>query len=1069
MWQKNYRLTDEAALCALPEQLAAAEWYRQAKSSLVQIYTVGVELDKAKAFIQKVQRALPRAVVIAVSSTIAVELLQTDREKKMGQEQKIVGYWKIEINCCGFAKSQAACSYISVEAANDKTAREELALRLAAQPDLRAGLVFFAGIDVKADDFLRQVSQEIPEVPLVGMAAGFTVLNHANESFKGYFQYNMRASAAADQDSSQYLSVQGQVYSHGVLFVTLSGSGMTAKAQYLLGWHPVGKYLQVSGVQQGKIVHKLDGISAAAAYSKYLGVPFDQFFIINIVDFPLLLEREGAVIGRIPLAVGEESIYFPGDVAEGEKMRFGYANQQEVLTETWRASEEIARLQPEAIFLFVCGSRTLFLQEDAQAEIEYYRRLCPELLSNHGNGEVYRYHGQGGILTGAFVALSLWESPVCDGCTVPLPPVEVPKPLPQEIPLATRLAYFIKATTTDMAEYADQAEAAREKAETANEAKSSFLSNMSHEIRTPINAIIGLNEMILRECDDPNILSYAEDVKGAAGHLLGLVNDILDFSKIEAGKLEVIPVEYSPGSMMNDILNMITVKAEAKGLELRMEVDADIPCLLRGDEVRLKQICMNVLTNAVKYTEHGSVTLRAAFRKLNQEQMSLTVQVRDTGIGIKAEDMPRLFSAFERIEEMRNRTIEGTGLGMNITQRLLEMMGSRLEVESVYGRGSTFSFTVTQEVLDWKPVGELKMNLRRGRAANALDVRAGGKFTAPAARILVVDDTEMNLKVIKGLLKRTLIQVDVVLSGPECLQLVKKVHYDMIFLDHRMPGMDGIETLQRLNVMEHQSKDAAIVALTANAVSGAREQYLAAGFNEYLTKPIDAEKLEMMLLEYLPASKVTLLKDNVAEAADASAKAAGLPEWLLADQELDWEAGLYNCGSSEAYQAALQLFHDTLPETLSVIRGFYEAADWENYTIKVHALKSSARIIGARLLSKMAERLEAAGDAGRLEEIHCDTGALLARGEALGISLAPLAAWEDEAAEKETMTTDEVREVYEALREFAAGFDYDDAVFVLDSMAGRQPPAREKEHWAAVVKAVRKPDWETLKELLSGS
>ena len=446
----------------------------------------------------------------------------------------------------------------------------------------------------------------------------------------------------------------------------------------------------------------------------------------------------------------------------------------------------------------------------------------------------------------------------------------------------------------------------------------------------------------------------------------------------------------------------------------------------------------------------------------------MTVQVRDTGIGIKAQDLPKLFSAFERIEEKRNRTIEGTGLGMNITQQLLGMMGSRLKVTSVYGQGSTFSFTVIQDVIDWQPLGEIQTSLRQIRSQMAVQAGSSGSFTAPTARVLIVDDTEMNLKVMQSLLKRTLIRVDTAISGPACLQMVKKVHYDMIFLDHRMPGMDGIETLQRLNVIEHQSKAAPVVALTANAVSGAREQYLAAGFNEYLTKPVDAEKLEKLLLEYLPTEKVTHIKADAGRV-HAEAVAAKRPDWLGNSPELNWEVGQHNCGSQEAYLDALQLFYDSLPETLSVIRGFYETGDWKNYTIKVHALKSSARIIGARLLSKLAERLEAAGDAGRLEEIHRDTKALLDRGTALARLLTPLSAQKPVTDEQaETMTADELAEAYEALREFATAFDYDDAMFVLESLDGKQPPTAEREHWEAVVRAARKPDWDKLQELLSG-
>lgn len=566
--------------------------------------------------------------------------------------------------------------------------------------------------------------------------------------------------------------------------------------------------------------------------------------------------------------------------------------------------------------------------------------------------------------------------------------------------------------------------------------------------------------MILRECDDDTILSYAEDVQGAAQHLLGIVNDILDFSKIEAGKLEILPVEYSPSSVLNDIINMISSRAEKKGLDFLIDVAPDIPSLLHGDEVRLKQVCMNILTNAVKYTEKGSVTFRSSIKKLDANHLLLRVEVEDTGIGIKEEDMPKLFTAFDRIEEKRNRTIEGTGLGMNITQRLLGMMGSKLEVRSTYGKGSVFSFSLVQEVIDWTPLGDVEQGLKQAKAAQAERMKHGTSFVAPMARILVVDDTEMNLKVMVNLLKRTKIRVDTALSGQECLDKVQNVHYDMIFLDHRMPGMDGIETLHRLNAMNHLSQDAPIIALTANAISGAREQYMKAGFNEYLTKPIDSVKLDNILISYLPKDKVTRVKREKEQAPD-------LPQWMGDVPDVDKEAGCRNCGTPDAYLEAMKVFYDGLTDTIDTINAFYNAEDWHDYTIKVHALKSSARIIGAKKLSKLAERLEAAGDAGRIEELRRDTHKLIMMCQKLQQVLRPFMEKEEASEDLPEMEPEELQEAYEALKEFAAAFDYDEMIYVLESLSDKKPPEAEKEHWAAVVKAARQPDWETLRGLLS--
>ena len=566
--------------------------------------------------------------------------------------------------------------------------------------------------------------------------------------------------------------------------------------------------------------------------------------------------------------------------------------------------------------------------------------------------------------------------------------------------------------------------------------------------------------MILRECDDDTILSYAEDVQGAAQHLLGLVNDILDFSKIEAGKLEILPVEYSPSSVLNDIINMISSRAEKKGLDFLIDVAPDIPSLLHGDEVRLKQVCMNILTNAVKYTEKGSVTFRSSIKKLDSDHLMLRVEVEDTGIGIKEEDMPKLFTAFDCIEEKRNRTIEGTGLGMNITQRLLGMMGSKLEVRSTYGKGSVFSFSLVQEVIDWTPLGDVEQGLKQAKAAQAERMKHGTSFVAPMARILVVDDTEMNLKVMVNLLKRTKIRVDTALSGQECLDKVQNVHYDMIFLDHRMPGMDGIETLHRLNTMNHLSQDAPIIALTANAISGAREQYMQAGFNEYLTKPIDLVKLDNILISYLPQEKVTRVEKEKEQVPD-------LPQWMDDVPDVDKEAGCRNCGAPDAYLEAMKVFYDGLTDTIETINAFYNAEDWHDYTIKVHALKSSARIIGAKKLSKLAERLEAAGDAGRIEELRRDTHKLIMMCQKLLQVLRPFMEKEEASEDLPEMEPEELQEANEAMKEIAAPIDYEDNKNVKKPLSHKNPPQPHKEHWAAVVKAARQPDWETLRGLLS--
>ena len=399
-----------------------------------------------------------------------------------------------------------------------------------------------------------------------------------------------------------------------------------------------------------------------------------------------------------------------------------------------------------------------------------------------------------------------------------------------------------------------EAQEAKRRAEASNQSKTMFLTNMSHEIRTPINAVLGMDEMILRESSQTEIIEYARNIQSSGKALLALINDILDLSKIESGKMELICVDYEIASVINDLVNMISSRIYDKGLSFLVEVDPGIPYVLYGDEIRLKQIVTNLLTNAVKYTEKGSVTMQVGCHKRDEKSIVLFVAVKDTGRGMKKEDMDKLFSPFKRIEEEQNRNIEGTGLGLSITKQLLSLMNSELKVESVYGEGSTFSFEIVQEVKGWDEIGDYTKAYKNTQKENK---RYQQLFTAKDARVLVVDDVSMNLKVFAGLLKKTQIQIDSALSGEEGLELAAQNKYDLIFIDHMMPGMDGIEMLTHLEEAKYElNADVPRVALTANAISGAREFYINEGFTEYLTKPIDVRKLEGMIAKLLPEDKI---------------------------------------------------------------------------------------------------------------------------------------------------------------------------------------------------------------------
>lgn len=497
----------------------------------------------------------------------------------------------------------------------------------------------------------------------------------------------------------------------------------------------------------------------------------------------------------------------------------------------------------------------------------------------------------------------------------------------------------------------EEADIAKRQALEASKAKSQFLANVSHEIRTPINAVLGMNELILRETKELSVRNYAKNIESAGQTLLSVINDVLDISKIESGKMPIVPVVYSLSSLINDLYNMIFARAKEKGLDFIINVDESIPDVLLGDEIRIRQIILNLLTNAVKYTVDGMIELRV-FRQYQGSQFLLCVTVKDSGIGIKKDDLARLFDAFQRIDEQRNRSIEGTGLGLNITKQMVDLMDGILQVSSVYGEGSEFTVIIPQEISNPHPIGDYRKRLRERRERELED---NAIFRAPDAKILAVDDNEINLKVLAGLLERTEVQLDLAVSGRECIRKMSKNKYHLLLLDHMMPEMDGMETLRNLKE-ERLVQNVPVIALTANAVSGAREEYLQAGFDDYLSKPVSGVELEKILVKWLPHHLSQLER-----------KEKTTPSKLLADW-LDLEQALrYSVDGMEGVWQNIRFFCDDAEELERELNNDYEAENCNNYGIHMQALCSNAVTIGAAELADHAVRL---GEAAKMDDME---------------------------------------------------------------------------------------------------
>ncbi len=606
----------------------------------------------------------------------------------------------------------------------------------------------------------------------------------------------------------------------------------------------------------------------------------------------------------------------------------------------------------------------------------------------------------------------------------------------------------------------------KEEAEHMANVKSAFLANMSHEIRTPINAVLGMNELILREANQKDVLDYAYNIELAGKALLSIVNDILDISKIESGKTELVSGEYNVATSIYNFIEMSRARAEKKGILLKADIAENLPSKMYGDEMRLKQIYTNILNNAIKYTEKGEITLTLTGEEIGDDKIFTKATISDTGIGIREEDLDKIFDAFQRVDEEKNQKIEGTGLGMSITKQLVELMGGKIYVESEYGKGSTFHVELVQGIVDRTPIGRIDQAVEQNRE---IEKHKRAVLLAPEAKLLVVDDNQMNLNVMKGLLKRTEMQVDLVLSGKEALEAVTKTSYDVILMDHMMPEMDGVEALHRLRKLkENQNPQAKVIVLTANAAIGSREEYLKMGFDDYLSKPIEAMNLENMIKKYLPKELVHEIEEVVEETQNL--EEIEFLEEKLRPFGIHLKQGLiYVEGELEQYVDMVKLFLRQSEARKEKMRGFLKEGNTEEYTIEVHALKSNGKMIGSRKMSELAYEMEIQGRNGKLEYLRQNQAKLEEGWEELEQGLRILMEEQQKTVMEETvetMTPEEVQVRVERLRNAIEEMDVEAAQEELETLLCGEMEQSQKERFMQVRNCLEEFSYQEALEIL---
>lgn len=1058
MIQKTYIVHDEKDVYEIMNNVGLETMYYEAKSSMVVVYTNRVPKQLISQVIKILRKAYPKMIVTGIS--------QYGRDKKNDQ----LG---AKISFLFFESSDSTVFEYDFDEVTQEEATRDLREKLMGIPNLRGVQLFTHGRRMEISRFINELTEGFDEdVAFFGTKAS----QYLQDLFAGI---------------TPYLIGTNRVIDRGVLAVAYSGEDLDLMLDYRLGWKVLGRGVKahVDSNRERPLgdtsLVKLDDLPAVGLYEKYLGIENTRNFLSNINEFPLILQRDGIQIVRVPFLNDEDgTLYFYGDIYENEELQLGYGSIKELIQEADKGSKIVNQFEPQCVFVFRCASREGLLGNYEAEEIKLYLRTCIGLLANTSSGEFYRWKGVRGVFSGAVVAVAMREGPKQAAVKGDLFPVPLSSG-EEMLSLTERLTNYL---TTSTAELNDMAL----KAQAANAAKTTFLSNMSHEIRTPITAILGMDDLILREELSPKVREYAINIHEAGNTLLSLVNDVLDFSKIEAGKMEPVNEQFDFPALLDDLDNMFRHRINAKGLRFDLQVDPRIPMSLVGDGFRLKQVLINILSNAVKYTDTGEISFRCVLRgdksmaelaALSEEELPEVVLhfvIQDTGHGIRREDRERLFESFERLDLKHTRTIQGSGLGLNIVRKLLEMMGGELQLKSSYGVGSIFYFDIPLKRSSVESIGKYALHSRR----KTEDTEYHESFHAPKASLLVVDDAMMNLMVIRELLKETGMHIDTASGGAEALAWMKQYTYDLVILDYQMPDMDGIETLQEIRKLAPDyCRTVPAICLTANAVEGAREQYIKAGFDDYVTKPIRPYLLEQVVMKYLPADKVEKVeaKDGEAKKKDGNrfidriqeTSTISFPGWVFQIDEINVFSAISFCGSPEMFFASLQMFMKDSEALLSDLETLQKNRDGDAFAFHMHKLKSNSRLIGFDSASRLAEFMELCHKRGEMENFWYHTTDIIdmirtVREELLEIDRTHENAFYVENDENRADEQPELsyEETIERLREMVAGFDYDSAAKMTENLEKVSVKPEELEFARRFREALDDFNWDSMQALM---